>query len=307
MAGSESPGGATGENLAEKYLTTKEVASLLHVKERKIYDLAAAGDIPGTRALGKWLFEREAIYDWLDGHNNYATDARRRAEPPNVVLGSHDPLLEWAVRESTSGLASFLDGSLDGLERFARAEGVVSGIHLFDPAADDWNVPSVAARLPNEPVVLAEWGWRDRGLIVAPGNPLKIGGFGDLVGKRIAPRQETAGSQVLLQHYLRTEIGEDVSATFLKPARTETDAALAVLENQADAAFGLRCIARQFRLEFVPVVRERFDLLVWRREWFQPPFQRLLAFTQTEEFRERAEMLTGYDLSGLGTIHFNGG
>ena len=111
------------DELAQKYLTTKQVASLLHVKERKIYDLAAAGEIPGTRARGKWLFDREAIMSWLEGHNTDSPSGRR-SDPPNVVLGSHDPLLEWSLRESNSGLASFLDGSYDGLERFERREVV---------------------------------------------------------------------------------------------------------------------------------------------------------------------------------------
>jgi excisionase family DNA binding protein len=293
------------DDLSDKYLTTKQVASLLHVKERKIYDLAAAGDIPGTRALGKWLFEREAIDSWLEGHNN-SVDQQRRAAPPNVVLGSHDPLLEWSVRESNSGLASFLDGSLDGLNRFQNAEGIIAGIHIFDPQTDDWNVPAVSNLLETEPAVLVEWAWRERGLIVAAGNPHAIKGIQDLAGKRIATRQQGAGSQVLFEHYLEKHAIGKTDANFVRVARTESDAALAVLEGEADAVFGLKCLARQFRLDFVPVVRERFDLLVWRREWFEPPYQRLMAFTKTREFKRRAETLTGYDVAGLGTVHFNG-
>lgn len=38
-----------------EYLTTKEVAQLLRIKERRLYDLASAGEIPCTRALGKLL------------------------------------------------------------------------------------------------------------------------------------------------------------------------------------------------------------------------------------------------------------
>ncbi|NIP83903.1 MAG: helix-turn-helix domain-containing protein, partial [Gemmatimonadetes bacterium] len=36
-----------------QYLTTREVAELLRVKERKVYDLAAAGEIPHRRITGK--------------------------------------------------------------------------------------------------------------------------------------------------------------------------------------------------------------------------------------------------------------
>ena len=86
----------------------------------------------------------------------------------------------------------------------------------------------------------------------------------------------------------------------------ETDAALAVLEGQADAAFGLASVAKQYRLDFVPVVRERFDLLVWRWDWFEEPFQKFLALCRSAVFEDHVRGLTGYDASGLGRIHFNG-
>lgn len=292
------------DGLADTYLTTKQVAALLHVKERKIYDLAAAGDIPGTRALGKWLFQRDAIFDWLNGHSNGTSAVLPAA--PNVVLGSHDPLLEWAVRESGSGLAMFLDGSIDGLNRFARNEGGLAGLHIFDAANDIWNANAVRATLPQgAPAVLVEWAWRHRGLIVAEGNPKQINSIADLRGKRLASRQESAGTHVLLNHFLKQAGIAPGDVDILPPARTESDAALAVIEGEADVTFGLHCIARQYRLDFAPVVRERFDLLVWWRDWFQPPMQRLLAFTKTESFAKKAAALTGYEVSGLGTVHMN--
>ena len=41
------------------FLTTKELAQLLRLGERKIYDLAANGDIPCVRAVGKLLFPKD--------------------------------------------------------------------------------------------------------------------------------------------------------------------------------------------------------------------------------------------------------
>lgn len=289
----------------DRYLTTKQLAELLHVKERKIYELASSGEIPCTRALGKLLFERVAIDAWLAGHG--AEGSRGRiVEPPNVFLGSHDPLLEWCLRESNSGLATFFDGSQDGLERFAKGEGVATGLHIYCPGEEEWNLPLVNKRFADDPVVLMEWAWRERGLIVAPGNSHKLRSIKDLAGFRVVPRQEPAGSQILLGHYLK-ENGIDSAALKLsKPARTEVDAALAVLEGQVDAAFGLKSVAQQYRLDFVPVVRERFDLLFWRREWFEEPLQALLNFFRTGEFAEKTAGMAGYDFSGLGRILFNG-
>lgn len=281
------------------YLTTREMADLLRVKERKIYDLAAAGEIPHSRATGKLLFPRETVLAWIENASEApAGDGVR----PAVLLGSHDPLLEWALRESGSGLAAFFDGSLDGLDRFDHLEGVAAGLHMVQD--EGWNTDLVARRFRFRPVVLAEWAWRNRGIIVAPGNPLGIAAIADLAGRRVVRRQPQAGSQHLMERLLSQAgiaLPQDGPV-----ARDEREAALAVLDGRADAAFGLAASARQFRLNFVPVCEERFDLLVSRRDWFEPPFQALIAFSRTPAFAQMAETLGGYRIDGIWTPHFNG-
>ena len=42
------------------------------------------------------------------------------------MAGGHNLLLEWALRESRSGIAAFLDGALDGLNRAAAGECVAA-------------------------------------------------------------------------------------------------------------------------------------------------------------------------------------
>lgn len=289
--------------LTGEYLTTKELADLLRIKERKVYDLASSGAVPCTRAFGKLLFQRTAINSWLSRHGS-GEDATPMSLP-GVFFGSHDPLLDWALRESGSGLATYFDGSLDGLERMSKGDGIASGLHVFDRGTNDWNASLVAQKLAGKPVVLVEWAWRERGIIVETGNPKKINSIADLKHKTIAPRQSQAGSQVLLEHLLTEANLSTDDVTYTAPARTEVDAALAVLEGEADAAFGLPSVARQYRLDFVPVIRERFDLLVWRREWFEEPFQKLLALVDGKEFASKAASLEGYDISGLGQVHYN--
>jgi putative molybdopterin biosynthesis protein len=73
--------------------------------------------------------------------------------------------------------------------------------------------------------------------------------------------------------------------------RTEVDAALAMVEGEADAAFGLHAITRQYRLDFVPPLRERFDLLTWRRECFERPLQRLFGLVTSADFRAKVASL----------------
>jgi len=284
------------------FLTTREVADLLRVKERKVYDLAAAGAIPCRRVTGKLLFPRQEIDAWLAGG---ATASASKPAPANIVAGSHDPLLDWAIRESGSGLATFFDGSLDGLERLARSEAAIAGLHVFEPEGGDWNLGHVRAAVGSAPVVLVEWAKRQQGLLLADGLAGKVTGLGGLAGRRIARRQPSAGAGLLFDHLL-AEAGLADKVEFVKDlARTETEAAAAVASGQAEAAPGLAAMARQFGLGFLPTVVERFDLVVDRHAWFEPPFQHLLAFCATSAFAAKARELGGYDLAGHGRVVWN--
>ncbi len=286
-----------------EYLTTRELAELLRIKERKVYDLASSGAVPCTRATGKLLFPRKEVEAWIASNASSPAAAKAR---PGVVLGSHDPLLDWALRESRCGLASYFDSSLDGLDRFERADGIATGLHLFDGDAGDWNRPAIEARCAREAVVLVEWARRARGLIVAAGSEADHAGLAALSGRRVVPRQAEAGSQVLLEHLLREHAIDAAEIDWARPARSEVDAVVEVVEGRADATFGLAMLARQYRLAFVPVVDERFDLLVERRAWFEPPWQTLLEFCRSAAFREHAASLTGYDVDGQFEVRFNG-
>ena len=283
-------------------LTTREVAGLLRIKERKVYDLVASGEIPCVRVTGKLLFPRALLDAWLLRHSEHHEVARPL---PNVVVGSHDPLLDWALRESGAGLASLFDGSLDGLERFAKGDAIAAGLHLIE--GDGWNAGHVERRLAGEPVVLIEWARREQGLIVPPGNPGGIEDAASLAGRRLIPRQREAGSFVLLQNLLGAAgLALDALELIAPPARTEADVAIAVADGKADVGLGLAAMARQFRLDFVPLVRERYDLLVWRRAYFEPPLQQLFRFCRSGAFEAKARDLAGYDVSGIGTVHYNG-
>ena len=286
----------------DEYLTTRELAALLRIGERKVYDLAAGGDIPCSRATGKLLFPRREIEAWLE---RSASGPSAAAARPAVVLGSHDPLLDWALRESRCGLASYFDSSLDGLERFVTGEGMAVGLHLYDSTSDTWNRAAVESRCAQQSVVLVEWARRQRGIIVAPDSESEYPGLEALVGRKVVPRQTEAGSQVLLENSLRQAGIDSTRIEWARAARSEVDAVIEVAEGRANATFGLALLAAQYRLGFVPIVEERYDLLVERRAWFDPPWQTFLDFCRSSAFTDHADTLTGYDLSGLFRVHHN--
>ena len=289
-------------------MDTHQVASYLRVKERKVYELLKDRRIPCTRVTGKWLFPKTEIDAWLKRNSASAVGDAHGGPAPMVVAGSHDPLLEWCLREAGGGLAMLPGSSSDGLARMAAGEAAVAGLHLLDPDSGGYNLPQVQQVLADRNVVLIEWAWRSQGLVVATGNPLAIRSVADLARSkaRVVLRQDGAGSRALFERLL-AEAG--MAPAHIQaagpPVRSETDVGLAILEGGADAGLAVASVANSLRLGFVPLHRERFDLVIDRRAYFEPPVQTLLAFTRTAGFAVRAEALGGYDISGIGSIRWN--
>ena len=290
-----------------EFLTTKEVATLLRIKERTVYELVKEGSIPVSRVTGKLLFPRELVEAWVRRNAQTTSGIDSVIQPPLVLAGSHDPLLDWSLRESGSGIATFFDGSLDGLSRLAEGKAVACGMHVYEPVRDDWNKEHVGQTLQGMPVVLIEWAVRQQGIIVAPGNPKDITSVRDLKRGTFVSRQTQAGSYILLNHLMSCENDDPMNLDMLgTAARSEHDVALAVADGKADAGFGIEAVARQNRLEFIPIVKERYDLAIWRRDYFEAPLQAVFEFVKSSPFAARAKELGGYDISDCGRVRMNG-
>jgi excisionase family DNA binding protein len=289
-----------------EYLTTAEVADYLRLKERKIYELVRLRRIPCSHVTGKLLFPRRAIDLWVSRHVEFDGPAPDRAPP--IAAGSHDPLLEWALRESGCGLALLAGGSEDGLRRLAAGQAVVAGLHIVDPESGEYNVPAVRSLGGLADVVLIEWAKRIQGLVVAPGNPRRIRGFAEVAAGRlrVVRRQEGAGAQLLLRLLLsRAGLRYEDLAIVEAPALTETDLAATVLDGKADCGIAIAAVAGQLRLGFIALCQERFDLAVRRRDYFEPALQTLLGFAGSASFRTKARELGGYEIAGFGRVVYN--
>ena len=299
--------GLSGAGLgASPLLTTAEVADYLRVKERTIYEMVARQTIPFSRATGKLLFPRRLIDAWLEAQTEVPQAGIAPAPP--IYAGSNDPLLEWALRQSGSGLAVLARGSTQGLVDLGAGRAVLAGIHLLDPESGRWNVAAAKSYLPGASYVLIHWARRTQGLIVARENPLGITGLRDAAerGLRFATRSDGAGSQRLLDVLLAREGLSTADLTTIdRPAETHADLAALIETGEADCGLGLQAAAGQ--LGFLPLpTDESFDLAMARRDYFEPPVQALLAFARSEAFGKRAQHLGGYDLADFGQVRWNG-
>jgi putative molybdopterin biosynthesis protein len=290
-------------------LTTDEAATYLRLSERKLYELVAHGAIPCSKVTGRWLFPKAALDRWVSA--GLLTTAPLARPAPPIVGGSHDPLLEWALRESGSGLATLPEGSEAGLRRLAHGEVMAAAIHLHRHEGDDENANAEAvASAPglHDAVVIA-FARREQGLLVAPGNPLKLTGIKDVAGNRarMALRPNGAGAQLLLLALLaQAGLPFEALNVVKPPCPTGPDIAQAVRHARADCGIATRAVALSAGLDFVPLTWERFDLALRQRDYFLPGLQALFDFLRTAAFRERAAEFKGYDVAETGRVrHVN--
>jgi len=286
-------------------LTTDEAAAYLRLSERKLYELVANGAVPCTKVTGKWLFPRAALDRWLVA--GLVLPALAQAPAPPIVGGSHDPLLEWALRESGSGLASLPEGSEAGLRRLARGEITAAAIHVHRLDGDDEaaNLDAVADAPGLHDVVVIACARREQGLVLAPGNPLQLRDIAGVTARRarLALRPQGAGAQLLLLALLaRAGLAFDALALVKPPCPTGADIAQAVRSGRADCGIATRAVAQAAGLDFVPLTWERFDLALRQRDYFRPGPQALFKFVRTAAFRDRAAELSGYDVSEAGDV-----
>jgi molybdate transport repressor ModE-like protein len=146
---------------------------------------------------------------------------------------------------------------------------------------------------------------RTQGLIVAKGNSLGIGALADLLrpGVRFVNRQKDSGTRILLEGLL--------AAQSLDPGRIQgyetgefTHAAVAayVAAGMADVGFGIEPAARQFKLDFIPVIKERYMLACRLDSLRQGSIQELIWLIQGPEYRDMVQPEAGYALDSPGKL-----
>jgi putative molybdopterin biosynthesis protein len=223
-----------------------------------------------------------------------------------VAVGSHDLVLDLAASELRAvdpgvTLASSNVGSLGGLVALRDGLCHVAGSHLLDPASGEYTLPYVDRVLGGRDIAVVRLVHREQGLIVAAGNPLGIHGIEDLEGLRYVNRQRGAGTRVLLDHELgRRGIAPESITGYGREEHTHLAVAAAIAAGRADAGLGILAAARAFGLDFVPVTREPYDLVLATETLEDPVTAPLWALLEKPSFRAAVEALGGYGTEEMG-------
>ena len=282
-------------------LTTDEAAEYLRLSERKLYELVAERAVPCSKVTGRWLFPRAALDRWVSAGliapARWRRCRRRRSSAAVMIR-----CLEWALRESHSGLASLPEGSEEGLRRLTRGEVMIAAIHLHRLDGDDEDRQrrcgrrdAGTARCRRHCVCTARA--RHSGRTGQSARPERHG-LDRRRARAHGAASAGAGAQLLLLALLaRAGIAPD-DLKLAKPAfATGPDTAQAVRAGRIDCGIATRSVALSAGLDFLPLAWERFDLVLRQRDYFMKGPQALFDFMRGASLRDRAVELGGYDVS----------
>ena len=146
---------------------------------------------------------------------------------------------------------------------------------------------------------------RVQGLFVNPGNPLGIKGLEDLVRKDVhfVNRQAGSGTRMLLELMLpQYDIVPTQINGFENTEFTHSAVAAFIASGMADVGFGVHTAAERFKLDFIPLIRERYFFAVTSESLEQAPMQQVVDVLRSDNFSGVVNQLPGYDGSDTGTI-----
>jgi putative molybdopterin biosynthesis protein len=218
-----------------------------------------------------------------------------------LLIAGCDPgisvLLRHLQREGVETVVAYRNSS-QSLDLLKHSLIHVAGTHLRDEATGESNLPAVRKQFPKGSVAVVSYAIWQVGIVVARGNPKKIGGVGDMARKNvtIVNREPGSGSRFLLDSHLhKAGIGAHDVNGYQEIATGHLQAAWQVKTSHADCCLATKTAACVFGLDFIPLETERYDLVIHDHNLNHPSVQILLDTLGRTAFRRELDGLGGYD------------
>jgi len=224
--------------------------------------------------------------------------SRAQGEHALLVTGSHDPALDYLadlLQGSGVELHSTHVGSMGGLLALKRGECHAAPMHLLAPDGS-YNTHYLETYLPTEELILLCIAEREQGIISRQGVGLE-----DLPTHPFVNRQKGSGTRILLDMLLKKRGIDPVTIPgYKREVTTHLAAALAVKTGEADAAMGVFSAAKALNLQFRPLARERYELVIRNDQRDDERIVHLFDCVESERFRDILRSLGGYGVTETG-------
>ena len=303
-----------------KSLSTQEVADILHVSKSTIYDLIKKGEIHSYKIGRKVRFTQDDVDAYIarsrhkhatqpvKNINTYSTLLTpEEKQQPQLILSGQDVVLDilanYLQQEGIDAARTYL-GSFEGLLSLYQDNIHVAACHLFD--GFDYNTSFVRSLMPGVPAALINVSYRSQGFYVQKGNPKNIKGWSDLGREDITVLNRRVGSsaRILMDVQLkRLGIPAAKVKGYDKIMKSHLTMAQAIANGEADLAIGTERVSKQMEgLEFIPLLEERFDLVIRKEAMETEEMQKLLGILRSPALRSEIAAFSGNDYRDLGKI-----
>lgn len=228
------------------------------------------------------------------------------------VAASHDLALNILInrlKETRPEVSVELTyaGSLGGLIALQEGRADFAGIHLLDQETGEYNYPYLKHLLPGRALAVVNLVYRIQGLMVARNNPKLINSLHDLKRADVTfvNRQGGSGTRILLDFELRKHgINPSEVKGYEHELDTHTAVATIVSRGEADVGLGIEAAADALELDFLPILKEKYDLVIPIEKYRSELISLLMEIIASTGFKSTVDTLGGYDTTRTGSVTF---
>lgn len=294
--------------------TIEEVAQLLKISKLTVYDLIKKGDLIAFRVGRQMRVDEEELKRYklknrtanvIQNESKAFNESRKK----QIVISGQDVVLDmlskYIDKHTSLTPLRLYNGSLNSLVSMYNGQCDIVSVHLFDGDTGNYNLPFVKRILVSHPFILLNLVCRTAGIYVKKGNPLNIKNWKDLANLNvtIVNREKGAGARVLLDEQLRINgISPSALNGYENEMTSHFSVASAVASGQADAGVGIENVAKMVDVDFIPLIKEQYDLVMLKTKENMELLKIIKEAVSSKEFRSQLEQLKGYDLSLSGKI-----
>lgn len=240
----------------------------------------------------------------------YILKPKEKIKKNLMMVGSHDLSLDIVRNLIKKNKYDFelnaqSVGSLSGIVALKRGECHLAGAHLLDTKTGDYNISYINNLLKGEKIAILNLVYRQQGLMVKNNNPQNIQGIEDLVREEVKfiNRQRGSGTRVLLDYLIdESDLKKELINGYEKEEITHMSAAVQVAEGNADTALGIRAAAEACNIDFIPIKKEKYDLILREKDLEDERVKKVIEIIKSQAFKDSVNELGGYDTRLSGSV-----
>lgn len=299
----------------EHSYTIEEVAQLLKVSKLTIYDLVKKGDLPVFRVGRQMRVDRTDLQQYIQKSKTGAAPTISTAattlatKNKRIIISGQDLVLDllgkYIEKKQSNKVLRSHEGSFNGVMALYNGECDIASLHLYDGDTGDYNTPYLKKIFVSHSYVLINLISRRAGFYVQKGNPLQIQSFDDFKTKslKLINREKGSGARTLLDEQLRIhQISPSSIEGYNEEEKSHIDVASAVANGHADIAIGIEKTSKLINVDFIPLIRERYDIVLLKTPENQQLIEVVKEILNLADFQSEVAALGDYDVTQMGQI-----